>query len=69
MEIQKSEYPENKSSFLDEIKSIFHNYLRAIIWWKHEKKQAQAFSLMNLTNLCFTETDFCKSNPKLTSKF
>ena len=22
----------NEESFLDEIKSIFHNYLRAIIW-------------------------------------
>ena len=31
-EIQKSEYLENENSFLDEIKSIFHNYLRAIIW-------------------------------------
>ena len=31
-EIQKFEYLENKKSFLDEAKSIFHNYLRAIIW-------------------------------------
>ena len=31
-EIQKSEYLENKKSFLDEIKSIFHNNLSAIIW-------------------------------------
>ena len=37
MEIQKSEYLENKKSILDEIKSIFHNYLTAIIWWKNEK--------------------------------
>ena len=31
-EIEKFEYLENEESFLDEIKSIFHNYLRAIIW-------------------------------------
>ena len=33
-EMQKCEYLENKNNFLDRIKSIFHNYLRAIIWWK-----------------------------------
>ena len=31
-EIQKLEYLEKEKSFLDEIKSIYHNYLRAIIW-------------------------------------
>ena len=36
-EIQKFEYLENEESFLDEIKSIFHSYLKAIIWWKNEK--------------------------------
>ena len=30
--LQKIEYPENKKSFLDEIKSIFHSFQRAIIW-------------------------------------
>ena len=34
VEIQKFEYLENEKSFLDGIKGIFHNYLRAIIWWK-----------------------------------
>ena len=29
--IQNFEYLENKKSFLDEIKSIFQNYLRSII--------------------------------------
>ena len=29
--IQKSEYLKNKKGFLAEIKSIYHNYLRAII--------------------------------------
>ena len=37
VEIQKFEHLENEKSFLDEIKGIFHNYLRAIVWWKHEK--------------------------------
>ena len=31
-EIQKYEYLNNEKSFLGEIKSIFHDYLRAIIW-------------------------------------
>ena len=32
MEIQKFEYFKKEKSFLDEIKSIFHNCLMAIIW-------------------------------------
>ena len=32
--IQKFEYLENEKSFLDEIRSIFHSFWRAIIWWK-----------------------------------
>ena len=35
--IQKIEYPKNEKSFLDEIKSIFHSFKRAIIWWKKYK--------------------------------
>ena len=31
-EIKKIEYSENKKRFLDEIKNMFHNYLRTIIW-------------------------------------
>ena len=31
MKIQKFEYLENKKSFLDEIKNIFHKYFRATI--------------------------------------
>ena len=30
-QIQQFEYLENEKSFLDEMKSIFHNYLRDII--------------------------------------
>ena len=32
-EMKTSEYPEKEKSFLDEI-TIFHNFVRAIIWWK-----------------------------------
>ena len=34
--IEKFKYLENENNFLDEIKSIFRNYLRAIIWWRHK---------------------------------
>ena len=34
MEIQKFEYLRKKKSFLDEIKNIFHSFVRAIIWWE-----------------------------------
>ena len=34
MEIQIFEYLENEKTFSDEIKSIFHSFLRAIIWWR-----------------------------------
>ena len=30
-EIQKCKYLENEKNFLDEVKSVFHNYLSAII--------------------------------------
>ena len=30
--MHKFEHLENEMTFSDEIKSIFHNYLRAIIW-------------------------------------
>ena len=45
--IQKCEYLENKSSFLDEIKSIFHNHLRAIIWKKKKKKMNTSFNTIS----------------------
>ena len=34
--LQKFEYLENKKSFRDEIKNIFHSFWRAIIWWKNK---------------------------------
>ena len=33
---------EDENSFSDEIKRIFHYYLKAIIWWKDGKYQIQA---------------------------
>ena len=41
-EIQKFEYIKNKKSFLDEIKSIFHNHLWLSFEEKNEKKSTQA---------------------------
>ena len=34
--IPKFEYLENKKSFWNEIKNIFHSFWRAIIWWKNK---------------------------------
>ena len=34
---QKCEFLKKEKSFLDEIKSVFHNYLKAIICWENEK--------------------------------
>ena len=34
--LQKLEYLENKKSFLDETKNIFHSFWRAIVWWKNK---------------------------------
>ena len=33
---QKFKYFENEKSFLNEIKNIFHSFVRAIIWWKNK---------------------------------
>ena len=35
---------EVKESFLDKIKTIFHEYLGTTIWWKNEKQWAQALT-------------------------
>ena len=32
IEMLRCEYLENKKSFLDEMKSIFHNYLKTNVW-------------------------------------
>ena len=36
MEIENLDYFENEKRFFDEIKSIFHSFWRAIIWWKNK---------------------------------
>ena len=43
-EIQKFECLEDEKCFLDEIKRIFQNYLRAIIWWKNGKQRTPALN-------------------------
>ena len=45
-EIQKFKYLENENNFLDEVKSIFYNYLCAIICWIKEKYRIQALNCM-----------------------
>lgn len=37
--MQKFECIENKKSFIDEIKSNFHNYSRTIIWYKKKNSR------------------------------
>ena len=33
---RKNQYLENEKSILDEIKSIFHSFWKAITWWKNK---------------------------------
>ena len=50
--LQKFEYPENKMSFLDEIKKTFHSFSSAITWWKNKnliKKADRSFQHKNRT--------------------
>ena len=35
--LQQFEYLENEKSFIDEIKNIFHNFWKAIIWRKNKQ--------------------------------
>ena len=53
-EIQKFEYPKNKKSFLDEIKSIFHSFWRAIIRWKNK-------NLMKIADTSFNKKQNIKN--------
>ena len=34
--LQKFKHLDNKKSFFDEIKNIFHSFWRPIIWWKNK---------------------------------
>ena len=49
IEIQNIEYLGNEKSFLDEIKSIFCSFWRAIIWWKNK-------NLMKIADTSFNKT-------------
>ena len=57
--LQKFEYLENKKSFWDEVKNIFHSFCRAIIWWKNKnlikKWQTQALSMSWVHSRIFLE--------------
>ena len=46
---------QEKKSLLDKIKSIFHNYLRAMLWFgqKNEKKRAQVVMKKHATQPIF----------------
>ena len=50
-EIQKIEYLKTEKSFSDEIKSIFHSFWRAIIWWKNKNLMKIADTSFNLITL------------------
>ena len=58
-QIQKFEYQENEKIFFDEIKNIFHNYLRAIICQIKEKQCTQALNYLRILQ----NTIVIKSNP------
>ena len=47
--IGEFKYLKNEKNFLDEIKNVFHNFWRVIIWWKIKiwQKIAQALILVN----------------------
>ena len=48
-ESQKFEYLENENNFLvDEVKSIFQNYLKVIICWIKEKQKTQVWSYLRI---------------------
>ena len=45
-EIEKLKYLKNEKNFLDEVKSIFRNYLRAIFCWIKGKERTQVLSCL-----------------------
>ena len=46
-----------KHRILDEIKSIFHNFLSTIIWWTKEKQRTQALKI-TCKNGCYSTCNF-----------
>ena len=66
-EIQKIEYLENEMSFLDETKSIFHSFWRAIIWWKNKNLMKIADTSFKTQHIFRTlskisDSVFCRSS-------
>ena len=50
--LQKIEYLENEKSFLDEIKSVFLSFQRAIISWKNKITDTCFKNLLKQVRLC-----------------
>ena len=66
--MQKFEYLENEKCFLDEIKNIFHNFWRAIIWWeiKFDKKIVDTgFKVFFFDTPCFATSSCPYCNLKI----
>ena len=57
IEIQKIEYLQDEKSFLEEIKSIFHSFWRAIMWWKNK-------NLMKIADTNFKKHGFYQDHTK-----
>ena len=65
---KKAKYLENKKSFLEEIKSIFHSFWKATIWWKNKnlmKIVDKSFKLVYWNKKGSQELEFPKNNKKI----
>ena len=77
--MQKFEYLGDEKSCLDEVKCIFHSFLRAIIWWKKRKVAETSFKkVFSLKNSCLNKSHWlctlqihmiCKSLVEIGHKF
>ena len=45
--LENFEYLKNQKSFSDEIKSTFHSFWRAIIWWKKQALKTNSSLIQN----------------------
>lgn len=78
--VQNIEYLENEGSFFGKLKSIFHNFWKAFLWWNiwkygkiitiNMKAKIWIFSEKNFTNCrnCFFNTQFTET-AWITTKF
>ena len=73
--LQKFEYLKNKKTFSDEIKNTFHNFWRAIIWWKIKnliKNMDTSFKSIKRIYTCAPDYGYSHKNlwdPPLTMSF